>query len=91
MQCSTFQEMSKKKPTCLSFFWLIFFVPKSIGIIKALSDEQGLTSSIYSNPGKESSLEISRDFKLSERENTVLCLMYVLLSLKYNIRNSLFQ
>ena len=44
--------------------------------IKALSDEQGLTSSIYSNPGKESSLEISRDFKLSERENTVLCWMY---------------
>ena len=80
MQCSTFQEMSKK--TDMSLFLLAhIFCATHTRNYKGLVRWTGplwlsFASTVYSNPGKESSLEISRDFKLSERENTVLCWMY---------------
>ena len=91
----------QKKLTCLSFFWLIFFVPHTYkNYIKALSDEQGPSDWVcyyyiymYSivTLGKSPhlrSLETS-SFLKGKIQSFAECTL--VLSLKYNIRNSLFQ
>ena len=91
----------QKNLTCLSFFWLIFFVPHTYkNYIKALSDEQGPSDWVcydyiymYSivTLGKSPhlrSLETS-SFLKGKIQSFAECTL--VLSLKYNIRNSLFQ